>query len=298
MRLLSALPLPFLWLSPAVMLGIGSAAQAQERPDFSGVWRLDPEESSLGPLGDREIIWIIDHQDPSIHVVVDVRDPDGSEEFSFQCTTDGRECANELTQIDEVRTMTAVWQDAVLVMNQTSTSPRGEFEAVDRLRASHSGKRLVFERTLRDERGERDIVEVFQRLGPHPSQRPAVPDPQPSVDLPPELDRVLRDYERHWRSGDEEALAGLFVRDGLVTRRGAWIRGRTAIREQYEGSSSALRLRAVEWAAGDDLGYIIGAFGYGEALPVEDSGTFVLTLRRGADGRWLIVSDLDTAISQ
>mgnify|MGYP006148377467 CR=1 FL=1 len=32
----------------------------------------------------------------------------------------------------------------------------------------------------------------------------------PSVTLPPELDRVLRDYERNWAAGDEAALAALF----------------------------------------------------------------------------------------
>ena len=37
-----------------------------------------------------------------------------------------------------------------------------------------------------------------------------------AIDLPGELDRVLRDYEVAWRAGDEDALAALFTEDGFV----------------------------------------------------------------------------------
>ncbi|MBB4595328.1 hypothetical protein [Xanthomonas cannabis] len=36
-----------------------------------------------------------------------------------------------------------------------------------------------------------------------------------SVALPPELDRVLRDYEHAWRKGDASALVELFAEDGF-----------------------------------------------------------------------------------
>ncbi|MGH9202759.1 MAG: YybH family protein, partial [Vicinamibacterales bacterium] len=62
-----------------------------------------------------------------------------------------------------------------------------------------------------------------------PQQAPA---PLPSVTLPPELDRVLRDYERHWKASDGAALSALFTEDGFINR-GGWIRGRDAIRAAY-----------------------------------------------------------------
>lgn len=49
----------------------------------------------------------------------------------------------------------------------------------------------------------------------------------------------------------------------------------------------------MEYSADGDSGYIVGAYGYGEELPVEDVGMFVLALQREDTGRWLIVSDLD-----
>ncbi len=143
------------------------------------------------------------------------------------------------------------------------------------------------------------LAKASERLEPVSGQDQEVVQlaPQPSVELPPDLARVLRDYERHWSAGEAEALASLFVESGLIVRRGTWIRGRAAIEEAYRHASGALRLRAIEFDAGDRLGYIIGAYGYGESLPVDDSGMFVLTLRRDPDGRWLIVSDLDRSAS-
>lgn len=77
---------------------------------------------------------------------------------------------------------------------------------------------------------------------------------QPSITLPAELGRVLRDYERAWRAGD-------------------------------------LRLRALAFATADTVGYIIGAYGCGDASG--DQGKFTLALRRAPEGRWLIASDMD-----
>jgi ketosteroid isomerase-like protein len=115
----------------------------------------------------------------------------------------------------------------------------------------------------------------------------------PSVTLPPELDRVLRDYERHWRAGDATALAELFAEDGWVFANGRPpAQGRAAIRAAYEGMDGGpLRLRALAWAVDGDVGWLLGGFGYGDAPG--DGGKFTLTLRRTPGGPWLIASDMD-----
>jgi ketosteroid isomerase-like protein len=106
---------------------------------------------------------------------------------------------------------------------------------------------------------------------------------------------VLRDYEAAWRRGDAAGLAALFADDGFVLQGGgAPVRGRDAIRRAYTGQGGGdLRLRALAAATADTLGYIIGAYGFGDAT--DDQGKFTLTLRRGPDGRWLIFSDMDNA---
>src|ERR1700736_2692098 len=84
---------------------------------------------------------------------------------------------------------------------------------------------------------------------------------QSSVTLPPELARVLTDYESAWRRGDGAALASLFSDDGFVLSNGEpAVRGRDAIQKYYKGPGGPLVLRAFSFATEGSVGYIIGGF--------------------------------------
>ena len=126
-----------------------------------------------------------------------------------------------------------------------------------------------------------------------PAQEAGTPAaPEPSVTLPPPLARVLRDYESAWQKKDAKALAALFAEDGFVLAGGSPpVRGRTAIERHYEKSGGPLALRALAYSTEGGVGYILG--GYARRSGDPDVGKFTLTLRRGGDGRWLIVSDMD-----
>jgi ketosteroid isomerase-like protein len=115
----------------------------------------------------------------------------------------------------------------------------------------------------------------------------------PSVALPAALERVLRDYERAWQARDPAALAALFAEDGFVLANGRPpVRGRAAIRNAYKDGGGPLSLRALAYATEGPIGYIIGAYG---PRAGEDTGKFVLALRRDKDGRWSIAADMDNA---
>lgn len=123
-------------------------------------------------------------------------------------------------------------------------------------------------------------------------QQPEPPPPLPSVTLPPELDRVLRDYERQWSARSAQGLADLFTEDGFVLQPGKPpVRGRAAIRRAYEGSGGPLALRALAYATSDTVGYIVGAFG--GAVGAADAGKFILLVRRAPGGPWRIAADMD-----
>lgn len=126
------------------------------------------------------------------------------------------------------------------------------------------------------------------------AQTPAPSATLPSVVLPLELDRVLRDYERAWQAGDPAAVAALFTADGFALSNGkSAVRGRDAIRAVYQGAGGPLRLRALAYAVQDTVGYVIGAYRYGGDSTALDTGKFILALRRAAGGPWLIAGDID-----
>ena len=76
----------------------------------------------------------------------------------------------------------------------------------------------------------------------------------PAVELPPALDRVLRDFERHWHARDQAALTELFTDDGIMQFGDAWRRGRSAIHIALLDSRGAdLRLWAQAFEAKDSL---------------------------------------------
>ena len=112
-----------------------------------------------------------------------------------------------------------------------------------------------------------------------------------TVTLPPDLARVLTDYETAYPRGGA-VVAELFAEDGFVLAGGRPpIRGRAAIAQYYGPSNSLLALRPFAYGKDGDIAYVLG--GYASRRGEPDSGKFTLTLRRITDGRWMIVSDMD-----
>jgi ketosteroid isomerase-like protein len=129
------------------------------------------------------------------------------------------------------------------------------------------------------------------------AQRATTAADSPSITLPPELDRVLRDYEKGWAGKDPQGLSRLFSEDGFALMSGTnGARGRPAIAAIYASAGGELKLRAIAYSTEGSTGYIIGAYRYGTATA--DMGKFVLALRKGADGKWLIAADIDNGNRQ
>lgn len=120
-------------------------------------------------------------------------------------------------------------------------------------------------------------------------------DSLPSVVLPPEIDRVLRDYERAWQDKNAEALVALFTPGGFVMQPSRPpIRGHEGLMKAYQNSGGPLFLRALSFAQADTVAYIIGAYRYKDVG--SDAGKFILALRRQPGERWMIAADMDNSI--
>jgi ketosteroid isomerase-like protein len=132
------------------------------------------------------------------------------------------------------------------------------------------------------------------RAGAQAPQAPPDAQMPPVISLPPAFDRVLRDYEAVWRDGDGPRLAALFTEDGFAVQSGSPIRrGRAAIAGGLTRPSGSLQLTAYAYSSSGSVGYIIGGYRY--PTTVGAGGRFVLALRSGPDGRWLIAADLDNS---
>ena len=135
------------------------------------------------------------------------------------------------------------------------------------------------------------IAALVMRAATAAAQQPQAPPPQPSIELPPPLVRVLTDYESAWRARDGAALARLFADDRVVVPNACPpVKGRAAVERCYAGSGGPLSLRAMAYGEDGAIGYVIGA--YASQQGESDSGKFTLTLVKEG-GRWLIVSDMD-----
>lgn len=125
--------------------------------------------------------------------------------------------------------------------------------------------------------------------------QPATPAALPSVELPPELDAVLRGYERAFRAKDAQALTALFTEDGFALPEGRPpVRGREGLRQAFAQVGGPLSLRALAYRQQGDLATVIGAYRFSDEGGGRDDGKFVLTLLREG-GTWRIFSDIDNA---
>ena len=121
---------------------------------------------------------------------------------------------------------------------------------------------------------------------------PAAAQSLPSVSVPPDVDRVLRDYEKAWAANDAKGLAALFAEDGIaLPSNQPPARGKDSIARAYSGGGGMpTYLRVIDYRASGELATIVGA--YGPAGQAGDVGKFVLVLRK-VDGRWLIAADIE-----
>lgn len=118
----------------------------------------------------------------------------------------------------------------------------------------------------------------------------------PTVELPEELERVLRAREKGWN--DKAALAPLFTEDSLVldSRESRWIRGRDKVAEYLAGNfAKAHRVTPVSYSIKGSAAHIAGYF----TRPLEDGSTryfghVLLSLEKGADNVWRIAAETPT----
>jgi predicted TIM-barrel fold metal-dependent hydrolase len=112
----------------------------------------------------------------------------------------------------------------------------------------------------------------------------------PAIELPADLQTLLRDFENHWRARNASGLAGLFTPDGVMQVGRDWQRGPSGIHLAALGRGGSVRFHAQAFGSDAAVGYIAGSYAGNSEPPPGDRGRFLFALRRSTGGAWRIAA--------
>lgn len=132
------------------------------RPNFSGIWELNPKASSLRSSAPRNLVVSIDHREPHLMEEVVFVDATGVERRQvFKCEI-GAESVNSV-EGNTLRTR-ARWNGAELVLESWTKGPDRESHFQDHWSLSRDGQRLTMAHRNDDLAGQISVLEKCSNL--------------------------------------------------------------------------------------------------------------------------------------
>ena len=109
-------------------------------------------------------------------------------------------------------------------------------------------------------------------------------------------DEIRQKWMAAANAKDAAAIAALYVEDAMVMPPNAEpVKGRAAIQTFWKGMvdslASKVTLARVSGWQGGDTGYEAGTFS-AKMGTMDDKGKYLITFKKGADGKWLIANDI------
>ena len=132
---------------------------AQEKPNYSGTWKLDPLRSrSEAVKQPKELVLRIQHQEPDLRLEI-VRDTDGGQQTdALQLKTDG----NPVQTGDATASASwDQWNPDRLVLSIERRTPTGPVTMSRELRLGEKGKTLTTILTAKEGSGEKKAYEFY-----------------------------------------------------------------------------------------------------------------------------------------
>lgn len=151
------------WLAMGLVVCAAAAVAAQARPDFSGEWVLNPQESTLQPpISVERGVVRIDHREPAFSFQRNYVIGGTPREASYTGATDGKEFTGTGPQ-GVLSVSTLRWDGTALVLAMRIKGPG--FEAINDVRYEllNGGRRLRATEQGRSPQGNHDAVWIYDR---------------------------------------------------------------------------------------------------------------------------------------
>ncbi len=146
----------------AAALLVALPGAAQDKPNFSGTWKLNAAKSDYGPIPAPEKLQrTIKHSDPDLNISTTQTGQQGESTTELVYTTDGKPVTNK-TPRGEV-TGNAKWDGNVLVIASKREMQGAEITTNERWTLSEDGKMLTIVIKINAPQGDFEIKTVLDK---------------------------------------------------------------------------------------------------------------------------------------
>jgi hypothetical protein len=130
---------------------LAALAIAQDKPNFTGSWQLDPAKCEQHTVKVADATWAIEESDNSIHLT----ETESGRAVEMKCSTDGKDC-----DVHGDKAKASFWFNGPMLVEMET---KGDHVTRYRLTLSQDGKTLKVETTYIVPRGDANDVLVFTK---------------------------------------------------------------------------------------------------------------------------------------
>jgi hypothetical protein len=138
------------------------AVAADNKPNFSGEWKMNPGKSVLGPIpAPISLVRRVKHSDPSLTITEEQKGGSGDQATTRHYTTDGKPVTFEENGATVIAT--ANWEGDVLVIKADADTGGAAITFIERMTLSNGGKTLTDALHIVTPQGELDATYSFEK---------------------------------------------------------------------------------------------------------------------------------------
>jgi hypothetical protein len=141
---------------------LAAAIPAFAKPNFTGDWKLNTSKSDFGQMpAPSSMTAKVSHEEPNLKVSYKMSSDQGDMEFASACTTDAKECTNEM--FGQAVKSVMQWDGDTLVSEAKAKFGDNDFTMTEKWTLSADGKTLTLARTFKSAMGEGEQKLVFEK---------------------------------------------------------------------------------------------------------------------------------------